>query len=97
MENKTNKFLEEYNKLVNNLRQEGQDKMSSYAPVRDLIKAMSNDDQYKDWAIKLDKCHRVRNVLVHGISNSDLDLQECLEVLEEFNKLDLTNIISKLK
>lgn len=97
MENKTIKFLEEYNKLVNNLRKEMSYEPSSSPTVSNLVKAMSNHEEYKDWAIKLDKCRHIRNVLVNESTSIDLDLQMHLEVLEEFNKLDLSSIILYLK
>ena len=96
MKNKVLNFLEEYNKLVKNLKKEMSYEPSS-STISNLVKEMSNDEEYKDWAIKLDKCRHIRNVLVNDITSRDLELQEYLEVLEEFNKLDLSSIILYLK
>ena len=87
-------ILEEYRKLEVNLRQVLNGAMSPSSNFKRLINAMENDEQYQKWSAKLDKCRQMRNKLAHDCTTpSILELQECLEVLVEFNKLDLSSII----
>ena len=88
-------ILEEYRKLEINLCQVLNGAMTPSSNFKRLINAMKNDKQYQKWSTKLDKCRQVRNKLAYDYCTtpSILELQECLEVLVEFNKLDLSSII----